>query len=76
VERKRGQRYSKEFRRQAVERMNSCDNIVGLAQELGVCRRILYNWRDQLDETNPPARAIPRVDPAKANYQTKATVSE
>ena len=54
VERKRGQRYSKEFRRQAVERMNSCDNIVGLARDLGVCRRILYNWRDQLDETNPP----------------------
>ena len=54
VERKRGQRCSKEFRRQAVERMNSCGNIVGLARELKVCRRILYNWRDQLDETNPP----------------------
>jgi len=54
VERKRGQRYSKEFRRQGVERMNSCGNIVGLARELGVCRRILYNWRDKLDETNPP----------------------
>jgi len=58
VERKRGQRYSKEFRRQAVERMNSCGNIVGLARELGVCRRVLYNWRDQLDETNPaPGRS-------------------
>src|SRR2546429_5946691 len=33
--------------------MNSCGNIVGLARELGVCRRVLYNWRDQLDETNP-----------------------
>jgi transposase-like protein len=54
VERKRGQRYSKDFRRQAVERMNSCGNIVGLARELGVCRRVLYNWRDQLDETTPP----------------------
>jgi transposase-like protein len=54
VERKKGQRYSKEFRRQAVERMRGCDNIVRLAQELGICRRVLYNWRDQLDQTNPP----------------------
>jgi transposase-like protein len=55
VERKRGQRYSNEFRRQAVERMNACNNIVGLARELGVCRRLFYNWRDRLDETNASA---------------------
>jgi len=54
VERKKGQRYSNEFRREAVERMNACENIVGLARELGICRRVLYNWRDRLDETNPP----------------------
>jgi transposase-like protein len=54
VERKKGQRYSNEFRRQAVERMNVCDNIVGLARELGVGRRLLYVWRDRLDETHPP----------------------
>ena len=35
MERRKGQRYSNEFRRQAVERMNACDNIVGLARELG-----------------------------------------
>ena len=29
VEGKKGQRYSNEFQRQAVERMNSCGNIVG-----------------------------------------------
>ena len=57
MERKKGQRYSKEFRRQAVERMCGCDSIVRLAQELGVCRRVLYTWRDRLDEINPsPAR--------------------
>jgi transposase-like protein len=54
VERKKGKRYSSEFRRQAVERMNACENIEGLARELGICRRVLYNWRDRLDETNPP----------------------
>lgn len=54
MQRKKGQHYSNEFRRQAVERMNSCGNVVGLARELGVCRRVLYNWRDRLDGTNPP----------------------
>lgn len=33
----------------AVERLKSCDNITALAQELGVNRRLLYKWRDQLD---------------------------
>ncbi len=57
MERRKGQRYSSEFRRQAVERMRGCDNIVRLARELGVCRRVLYNWRDRLDESNvPPTR--------------------
>ena len=31
----------------AVERLKSCDNIVALSQELGVHRRLLYQWRDQ-----------------------------
>jgi transposase-like protein len=33
----------------AVERLKVCDNIVGLSEELGVHRRLLYKWRDQLD---------------------------
>ena len=44
---KRVGRYPKEFRRVAVERLKNCDNIVALAQELGVHRRLLYKWRDQ-----------------------------
>jgi len=42
-------RYPKAFRKMAVERLKSCDNIVALAQELGVHRRMLYKWRDQLE---------------------------
>ena len=43
----------------AVERLRSCDNIVALSQELGVHRRLLYQWRDRLDtgggdEESPP----------------------
>ena len=33
----------------AVERLKACDNIVALSEELGVHRRLLYKWRDQLD---------------------------
>jgi len=52
VERRKGQRYGSELRRHAVERMNSCDNIVGLARELGVSRRVLYQWRDRMEQTD------------------------
>jgi transposase-like protein len=52
VEPRKGQRYSSELRRQAVERMNACGNIVGPARELGVSRRVLYQWRDRLEQTD------------------------
>ena len=54
MERKKGQRYTNEFRKQAVERMNACDNIVRFAKEMGVHRRLLYVWRDRFDESDPP----------------------
>jgi transposase-like protein len=41
-------RYSKEFKLAAVRRMESCGNIAALAAELGIGRRFLYKWRDQL----------------------------
>ena len=52
-------RYPLAFRKMAVERLKGCDNIVGRSQELGVHRRLLYKWRDQLepiaDGEGPPA---------------------
>ena len=55
-------KYPKEFRRIAVERLKTCDNIVELSQELGVHRRLLYKWRDQFDpfdsgEEPPPGNS-------------------
>jgi len=47
--RKRVGRHPNEFRRMAVERFNSCENIVALAKELGIQRRLLYKWRDQFE---------------------------
>ena len=43
----------------AVERMRSCDNIGVLAQELGVHRRLLYKWRDQLEPAEPSEASPP-----------------
>jgi transposase len=62
VAKKRLRRYTKQFRRMAVERLKSCDNIVALSQELGVHRRLLYQWRDRLeawdsDEESPPGNS-------------------
>jgi len=40
----------------AVDRLTQCDNIVELAKELGISRRLLYTWREQLEprESNGP----------------------
>ena len=54
MERKKRERYSKEFRQRAVERMNACDNITKLSRELGVVRHLLYHWRDRLEQAHPP----------------------
>jgi transposase-like protein len=48
----------------AVERLKGCENIVALSEELGVHRRLLYKWRDQLeaieDDLGPPANSRER----------------
>ncbi len=49
MERKWKERYSQKFRCRTVERMNACENILRLSRELGVHRRLLYKWRDQVD---------------------------
>ena len=51
---KRYRRYTDAFRRAAVERMKDCPNIGALADQLGVHRRLLYNWRDQALADAPP----------------------
>jgi transposase-like protein len=57
-------RYPKAFRKMAVERLKGCDNIVALSAELGVHRRLLYKWRDQLepidDGQGPPENSKER----------------
>jgi transposase-like protein len=61
---KRVGRYSQEFRRVVVERMKGCHNITALAKELGVERKSMYLWREELDpesvisrKSGPPTRS-------------------
>ena len=60
-------RYPNQFRRMAVERLKRSENIVVLSEELGVHRRLLYKWRDQLapvdigDEPLPGFVSLPVV---------------
>jgi transposase-like protein len=57
VERTRGERYGEKFRRRVVKRMNACDNIVRLSRKLGVHRRLLYKWRDDLEKLHRQAES-------------------
>ena len=54
---KRYRRWSWEQKRRAVERMKSC-SPQELAKELGIHKRQLYEWRDQLrrHRGEPPTR--------------------
>jgi transposase-like protein len=45
---KKSRKYSVDFKQEAVRRMAQATTIVGLANELGVRRKLLYQWRDQL----------------------------
>jgi transposase-like protein len=67
-------RYPKEFRRMAVERLKTCDNIVALSKELGVHRRLLYKWRDQFapfDEREPATGSSPQATLRRKLHQLK-----
>jgi transposase-like protein len=41
------QRYTPEFRDEALRRLKGCENVGALARELKVSRGILYQWRDK-----------------------------
>ena len=50
-------RHTLEFKRQAVERMKTCENIGALARELKVQRKLLYVWKYQLEGHPEPRHA-------------------
>lgn len=64
-------RYSRKFQRMAVERMRSCENVGDLAQELGVTRRCLYQWRAKLDLVEAGEESA-RPSTHEASYRKQA----
>jgi transposase-like protein len=52
-------RYPRAFRQMAVDRLHKSDNVVALSEELGVHRRLLYKWRQQLDPTEADGAVPP-----------------
>ena len=44
---KKPRSYSVDFKQEAVRRMAEAKTIIGLAKELGIPRKLLYEWRDQ-----------------------------
>ena len=52
-------RHTREFKRQVVEQMKTCDNIRQLARDLDLEAKLLYTWRSQIEG---------RPEPRHANY--------
>ena len=63
---KRVGKFPKAFQQYAVARLKQCDNIVALSKELGVHRRLLYRWRDQLE----PAESGDGLPPGNSRETT------
>jgi transposase-like protein len=82
VAKKRLRKYTKKFRRMAVERLKTSDNIVALSQELGVHRRLLYHWREQGEalegeEDSRPGKTEVEVEALrKENSELKQALGE
>lgn len=57
-------KHSEEFKRRAVERMNTADSITELAHELGVPRALLYKWEAQQKGRPKAAKVAEEKPPA------------
>ena len=72
-------RYSAEFKKAAVDRMATHGSVQALADELGIRRKFLYHWRDQLRKLGIAALARgpgrPKGPTTKADKPPVAVVS-
>jgi len=67
--------YSMEFRLQVVRRILSGEKVSALSEELGVHRKLLYEWVRRVregGESNLRARGRPRKDEAAGDEQARA----
>jgi transposase-like protein len=72
VEKRKVGKYPLAFRKQAVERMRSCQSVKELACELGVHRSVLYQWRDQLAPQDRPERQGAEEDESRLERENRA----
>ena len=75
---KRVGKFPKAFRQMAVDRLTQCDNIVTLAKELGISRRLLYTWREKLEprESNGLPENSPEATLRKEVSRLKRVLAE
>ena len=62
--------YTEEFRRQAVERMKESKNIRALARELGIDKRLLYDWQKRAADLRDK-RTVPNRHAIKQETEIK-----
>ena len=71
-------KYTEEFRRRAVERMKESDNVRALARELGIDKRLLYDWRERAgdlrDQRSPAHREARKQE--NENKELKRLLAE
>jgi transposase-like protein len=66
-------RHSPEFKKQAVERMKSAENIQALARELQIERKLLYIWKHQLEGRPEPRHADLSIDAEERRHKRLET---
>lgn len=47
-------KFTPEYRREVVEKMKQCDNISALSRELGIKRKVLYEWKEKAERAGKP----------------------
>jgi transposase-like protein len=57
AKKRKWRRHNVEFKRQAVERMKTCENVGALARELKLERKLLYTWKYQFEGRPEPRHA-------------------
>ena len=67
---KKARSYSVDFKQEAVRRMAQATTIIGLAKELGIRRKLLYQWRDQFRTGGRAGLERRRGRPPESNSQT------
>ncbi len=58
-----------------VARMNECSNILALAEELDIDRRLMYKWRDQFDPVEKD-KELPPLNSRESTLRKEVTQLE